>query len=222
MNLGTLIKIIVALLLFTAGVFLVRTYWVDITPILEEILKTLRETRIRYVILAVLVYMLSVYLFAVRWQQVLSCVDYDLKATSLLPIYFGAIFINNVTPGGNMAGGESFRILWAKKRFGISYTTAFKTIFFERLVEVIPVVLLLIYVLYSLPSLEVRFLPVINSLTLKSTHFLLLTFLVIAIAMFFSETNLLLFLGMCRKTGDSLNSLSFLLSFYPVGSGPLI
>src|SRR5665811_737495 len=100
---GTLVKAIAALLLLTAGVFLVRTYWIDIAPILGEIFGTLRETRLRYVILAVSVYLLSVYLFAVRWRQVLSCVGYDLKATSLVPIYFGAVFVNNVTPGGNMA-----------------------------------------------------------------------------------------------------------------------
>lgn len=97
-------KAIAALLLLTAGVFLVRTYWIDLAPLLGEILRTLRETRIRYVILAVSVYLLSVYLFAVRWKQVLSCVGYDLKAISLVPIYFGAVFVNNITPGGNMAG----------------------------------------------------------------------------------------------------------------------
>ena len=80
------------------GVDLVHTYWIYIIPILEEILGTLRETRIRYFILAVSVYLLSVYLFAVRWQQALFCIGYDLKATRLVPIYFGAIFMNNITP----------------------------------------------------------------------------------------------------------------------------
>jgi glycosyltransferase 2 family protein len=120
LNTGTLVKTAVVLLLLTAGVFLVWTHWLDLVPILEEILSTLKGTRISYVVLAVFVYVLSVYLFAVRWQQVLSCIGYDLKATSLVPVFFGAVFINNITPGGTMAGGESFRILWANKRFGIS------------------------------------------------------------------------------------------------------
>jgi glycosyltransferase 2 family protein len=179
LNMGTLVKAIAALLMLTAGVVLIRTYWTAIIPILSEILSTLRETRIRYVILAVLVYLLSVYLFAIRWQQVLACIGYDLSATSLAPIYFGAIFINNVTPGGNMAGGEYFRILWANKRFGIKYIDAFKTIFFERLVEVIPVAALFIYILYSFPSLEIKFLPQIDHLTLNSIHLLLLVFLAV-------------------------------------------
>ncbi|WP_054865061.1 hypothetical protein [Methanosarcina barkeri] len=78
MRMGTLIKIIVTLLLLAAGVYLVRSYWIEIIPVLEEILGTLRETKLRYVFLAILVYLLSVYLFSVRWQQVLYCIDYNL------------------------------------------------------------------------------------------------------------------------------------------------
>ena len=185
MNRGTLGKVIlVLLLLLMTGLFLLRTYWIDIVPILEEILKTLRETRISYVILAISVYLLSVYLFAVRWRQVLFCVGYDIKATSFVPIYFGAILINNITPV-DPTGGEPTRILLANKRFGIGYADAFKTILFERLVEAIPIALLLIYVLYSFPSLKIRFLSQTNILTLKSIHLLILAFLVIGIAIWF-------------------------------------
>lgn len=136
----------------------------------------LAETRIRYVILAFLVYLLSVYLFAVRWQQVLSSIGHNLKATDLLPILFGAIFVNNLTPA-NRTGGEPLRMVWVNKRFGISYTDAFITILFERLVEAIPIILLLFYVLYFVPSLDIKFLPLKNILTLNSTYLLLLAFL---------------------------------------------
>lgn len=136
-------------------------------------MKMLAETRIRYVILAFLVYLLSVYLFAVRWQQVLSSIGHNLKATDLLPILFGAIFVNNLTPA-NRTGGEPLRMLWVNKRFGISYTDAFITILFERLVEAIPIILLLFYVLYFVPSLDIKFLPLKNILTLNSTYLFLL------------------------------------------------
>jgi uncharacterized membrane protein YbhN (UPF0104 family) len=206
---GTLVKAIVALLLLTAGVFLVRSYWIDITPVLEEILRTLKETKIRYVLLAISVYMLSVYLFSVRWQQVLSCIGYDLKATSLIPIYFGAVFVNNVTPGGNMAGGESFRILWANKLFGISYTNVFKTIFFERFVEAIPVAFLLIYILDAFPSLEIRFLP--HSLTLRTIHLFFLVFLAAGIVIWFFRAR---FISLVKIVQQNWNQ--FKKSFFPV------
>jgi uncharacterized protein (TIRG00374 family) len=208
---GNLIKAVVALILLTAGIFLVHTYWAHFVPILIEILGTLKETRLRYVFLAILAYVLSVYFFAVRWQQVLFCIGYNLKAASLLPIYFGAIFINNITPGGNMAGGESFRILWANKRFDISYANGFKTVFFERLVEAIPVTFLLIYILYSFPSLEIKFLPLIDSLTLRSIHMLLLIFLAAGMAIWFFRAKFSSFLMTVKK-----NWITFKSSFVPV------
>lgn len=191
--------------------FLVLNYWIDILPMLEDILGTLKETRLRYVILAISAYLLSVYLFALRWKQVLLCIGYNLKATSLVPVYFGAIFINNITPGGNMAAGESFRILWANKRFGISYTDAFKTVFFERLVEAIPVLCLLIYILYSFPSLEIRFIPRIDKLVLNSVHILLLTILALALTIWLYREGFASFLMKVQKNWELFKS-----SFIPV------
>ena len=197
--------------MLSAGVFLLHTYWLNITPVLNDISGTLKEARLRYVILAVLAYILSVYLFAVRWRQVLACIGYDLKASSLVPVYFGAIFINNITPGGNMATGESFRILWANKRFGISYVDAFKTIFFERLVEAIPVMLLLIYILDSFPFFEIKFIPMVDRLALNSIIIFLLTLLVLALTMLFFRERFTSLLSNAQKNWKLFKS-----SFIPV------
>ncbi|WP_048106365.1 lysylphosphatidylglycerol synthase transmembrane domain-containing protein [Methanosarcina barkeri] len=208
---GTLIKIIVALLLLAAGVYLVRSYWPEIVPVMKEIWGTLKETKLRYVFLAISVYLLSVYLFSVRWQQVLYCIDYNIKVTRLVPVYFGEIFVNNVTPGGNMAAGESFRILWANKLFGISYINAFKTVFFERLVEAIPVFFLSIYILYAFPALEIRFLPSIDRLTLKSVHLFFLIFLAAGIIMWFFREKLISLFRNIQKNWEIFKQ-----SFIPV------
>lgn len=149
---GILKKAAAGLLIFTA-ILLVRAYWAEIVPVLGESWKILSETRIIYVILASSAYLLSVYFFAVRWQQVLSSIGYNLKAISLLPIMFGSAFVNNITPASR-TGGESLRIVWANRSFGITYTHGLITILFERLVEAIPVALLFVYVLYLSPSFE--------------------------------------------------------------------
>lgn len=151
-------------------------YWTEIIIALKESLSLLSQTRIRYVFLGFLIYVLSVYLFAIRWQKVLFAMGYKLKATDLFPILFGAIFVNNLTPASR-TGGEPLRILWANKRYGISYTDGFISILFERVVEIIPIAMLLTYVLYMFPSLKITFLPKISALTLNSTYILLLTFL---------------------------------------------
>jgi len=181
LNRGILKTFILTILMLILGGFLIHTYWTELVILLGESWRILRETRIRYFTLAFLVYILSVYLFAVRWQNVLSCMGYDLKATSLVPVIFGGIFANNLTPASR-TGGEPLRIFWVKKQFGISYTNAFISILFERLVEAIPIVMILIYVLYSFPLLEIKFLPLRNSLTLNSTYLLILTFLAVGIS----------------------------------------
>jgi glycosyltransferase 2 family protein len=204
LNLGVLKKVVIVLILFVIGIFLIHAYWKEILPILQEIVMTIRETRLRYLFLAISVYILSVYLFAVRWQQVLSCIGYHVKALSLLPIFFGAIFITNITPGGNMAGGESFRILWANKSFNISYTDAFKTILFERSIEMIPVTFLLIYILYSFPALEIKYSPLIDNLTLKSTYLLLIFITTIGFIVWFFRAP---FISLLRSAQQSWRQL---------------
>ena len=66
---------------------------------------------------------------------------------------FGSAFVNNITPASR-TGGESLRIIWANRSFGITYTHGLITILFERLVEAIPVALLFVYILYLSPSFE--------------------------------------------------------------------
>lgn len=102
----------------------------------------------RYVLLALSLYILSVFLFAARWKIVLSSLDYDIKITSLVPILFGAISINNLTPANRM-GGEPLRALWIKKQFGVRFSHAFISIFYERVVEACPVAILIAYAIYT-------------------------------------------------------------------------
>lgn len=139
------------------------------------------ETRIRCFTLAFIAHLLSVYLFTVRWQQVLCFIGYNLKATNLVPVIFGGILTNNLTPASR-AGGESLRIFCVNKKFGINYTNAFISILLERLVEIIHSFLLLIIALYLFSSLKIEFLSVRNSLKLNSTYLLLLGFFVAGLA----------------------------------------
>lgn len=181
MNLGNLRTAIIFCLLLITGVFLIRIYWTDFTSALGESLSLLSQTRIRYFLLAFLAYLLSVYLFAVRWQRVLCSMSYEIKAADLVPVIFGGIFANNLTPASR-AGGEPLRIFWVNKKFGINYIDGLISILFERLVEAIPISLLLIYVLYSFPSLEIQVLPSRADLMLNSTYLFLLLVLAAGLA----------------------------------------
>lgn len=192
------------------AIFLVWTHWIEVVPVLEGSRRILSETRIIYVILASSAYLLSVYLFAVRWQQVLSSIGYNLKAVNLLPIIFGAAFVNNITPASR-TGGESLRIVWANRSFGITYTHALITILFERLVEAIPVALLFLYILYLSPSFESLFLLQREILPLNSSFLLLLTLVVAGIGTWFLLRKFSFFVKKLYQDWKQLNR-----SFAPV------
>jgi uncharacterized membrane protein YbhN (UPF0104 family) len=136
LNLETLKKAIATLILLTVGVFLIHIYWKDIVPAVSDSLKILAETRIRYVILAFLVYLLSMYLFTFRWQQVLYCIDYKLKAIELFPILFRAIFVNNLTQANRTRRGlvstGSFVFLERFISYGLSSLIGFLYLFYYR------------------------------------------------------------------------------------------
>lgn len=204
LNSGGLKKFASVLLFLTACLFLVHAYWAEIAYIFRESLRILSGTQIRYLFLAFLVYLLSVYLFAVRWQRILTCMEYKLKATSLVPIIFGGIFANNLTPASR-TGGEPLRIFWAKKQFRISYTNAVISILFERAIETIPITLLLIYVLYAFPWLDVKFPPLKNHLLIDTTILLLLAFLVAGIAVWRFKEKITPFLKEVQKNWRQLN-----------------
>jgi uncharacterized protein (TIRG00374 family) len=79
------------------------------------------------------------------------------------------------------------------------------------LVEAVPISLLSIYILYSFPSLEIKFLPLIDRLTLNSIHLLLLAFLAAGIAMWFFRAKFASLLKSVKQNWKQLNK-----SFIPV------
>lgn len=166
------------------GVFLVRTYLTEIVTILGESWGIVHENQIHYFSLAFLVHLMSIYLFAIHWQQVLSFIGYDLEATCLFPTFFEKIVVNNLSLA-SMAGGEMLLILWINKRFRISYTNAFRSILSARSIEAISILILLIYASYSLYPLDIKLLPLRNSPTLSSTYLLIFVFFITGMTTWF-------------------------------------
>ena len=140
-------KHILNIIILIIVVLLFSHYRIDIYSHVAPFLSSMQNVKVTYVIAALALYILSVYLFALRWKTVLNSLGYNLKANSLFPIIFGAIPINNLTPA-NRAGGEPLRMLWVKTDLGVSYPDSVVSIIFERSVEAIPFGLMGIYVIY--------------------------------------------------------------------------
>lgn len=183
-------------MLFTVVVF-IYIYWEEFLPLLKGVLKYIQEAKLRYVLLALSLYILSVFLFAARWKIVLSCLGYNIKITSLVPILFGAISINNLTPANRM-GGEPLRALWIKKQFGVRFSHAFISIFYERVVEAIPVAILASYAIYSQ-------LPLFDGHLLKIALYIAITLLILVAVCYVLKSKLSGAIESMRGYSDRLN-----------------
>ncbi len=136
---------IFVILLLAVSIYIKRGLLISSFAVLPGYLK---EADLSFFIYAFLLYILSVFLFARRWKIVLTSLGYRVRTTPLIPVLFGAIFINNFTPANRM-GGEPLRVVWINERFGVRFSHAVISIVYERIIEAIPVAILVSYVLYS-------------------------------------------------------------------------
>ncbi len=108
-----------------------------------------------YILAAVVLYFISVGMFALRWKTVLKALGYSPATLKLSLALLGSIAINNITPASRM-GGEPFRILWLRRSYKIPLPEATASIVYERIVEAIPVLILGLYAFSSRIRLSER------------------------------------------------------------------
>ena len=95
-----------------------------------------------YFVMAVLLYFVSVAVYALRWKLILGAMGKDVPLKDLIKVMLSSIFINNVTPFSR-SGGEILRIAWISKKFHVPAALTTASVVYERLVEAFPVLILL-------------------------------------------------------------------------------
>ncbi len=95
-----------------------------------------------YFFLALLLYYVSVLLYAFRWKIVLKAMGRDVSYFSLVKAFLSSIFINNITPLSR-SGGEILRIAWLNKLYKIPAAVSTASVLYERLIEAFPLLILL-------------------------------------------------------------------------------
>jgi uncharacterized protein (TIRG00374 family) len=107
---------------------------------------------LQYLVLAVFLYYLSVFVYSLRWKLVLRGVGKDASLVELTKALMAGLFVNNVTPTSR-SGGELLRAAWISYRPRVPFGISTVTVLYERLLEVIPFLfMMLLGVLYFLPS----------------------------------------------------------------------
>lgn len=175
-----------------------RHYFISEASNLYSVLK---NAVIWYVLIAILLYIISVYLFALRWKYVLKSLGYDIQSKQLVPIIFGGITINNLTPA-NRAGGEPLRMYWVKKQFNIGYKDVFISILYERLVEAVPILIMTACVFYTI-------LPIIKNLKINFM-IIIIVLIVLFILLFIFKNKIIYYIDTIKNYYSKLQK-----SFYP-------
>ncbi|WP_099212448.1 lysylphosphatidylglycerol synthase transmembrane domain-containing protein [Thermococcus henrietii] len=132
-----------------------------------EVLTGIQQAKcasLHYFLLAIATYYVSVFLFAVRWKYVLRGTGVDVPISELFKANLAGLFMNNITPMSR-GGGELLRMLWVSKLRGVPMGISAVTIVYERILESIPVmVMVAIGFLYFATSEALVLIPLLLGL----------------------------------------------------------
>ncbi|MBP1913015.1 lysylphosphatidylglycerol synthase transmembrane domain-containing protein [Thermococcus stetteri] len=93
--------------------------------------------------IALVLYYISTLIYALRWKIVLAGMGENIPVLDLLKVTLSSIFVNNITPMSR-GGGEILRVTWVSKKHKIPLTLSTVSIVYERIMEIIPVMFLLL------------------------------------------------------------------------------
>ncbi|WP_297500505.1 lysylphosphatidylglycerol synthase transmembrane domain-containing protein [Thermococcus sp.] len=121
--------VIIALLLWWAGI--------------EDVLAILKRADIEYLLLAGLMYVLSLLSWMMRWRVLIKSLGMEAPFGKVMLSLLAGIFVNNITPGAR-GGGEPVRMYFLAKEIEKPYGQVFATVMMDRILDLIPVVLMLV------------------------------------------------------------------------------
>ncbi|ASJ15926.1 hypothetical protein A3L04_01965 [Thermococcus chitonophagus] len=107
---------------------------------LRETIMLMLRADLRYLLLAVMMYCITVLSWAIRWRIFLNGVGVKASFVRILEGVFVGIFLNNLTPGAR-TGGEAIKALYIAKSSNGTYPRVFATVMADRILDVVPVII---------------------------------------------------------------------------------
>ncbi|MBP1911302.1 lysylphosphatidylglycerol synthase transmembrane domain-containing protein [Thermococcus stetteri] len=144
--------------LFAVGISIIALllWWAGI----DEVIAILEDSRIEYLVLAFLVYIVGLLAWAMRWKVLIDALNMDAPFSKILTALMAGIFVNNATPGAR-GGGEPVRTYFLAKEIEMPYGPVFATVMMDRILDLIPVVGMLAVATAYVYSLGSRSLAVV-------------------------------------------------------------
>ena len=124
---------------------------------IDKIIKVLLKANPFYLILALILEFLVLYIMTVRWKYLLKVLGYNPSTKILFLLILIGQAVNNTTPSMR-GGGEPVRIYYLSKLLNIPEGKATSSVFVERAIDtIIFIIFSLIVILYILISYGLRY-----------------------------------------------------------------
>lgn len=109
----------------------------------EDVLQILKKASPLWLGMALLAYLGGVVTWALRWHVLLESLGVNVKFRDTFMALFIGILFNNITPGAR-GGGEAIRMYYLTKRSDSTYGKVLATVTADRILDLIPVMVMLI------------------------------------------------------------------------------
>lgn len=109
----------------------------------STVISNIREAEPRFLVLAVICANLSLPIYALIWKHMLSLVEIQLSYAESLRLQLAGVFINNITPFGNI-GGETVLTFIISRHLDVKPGKVFSALFTSGLINFAPMATLIL------------------------------------------------------------------------------
>lgn len=108
---------------------------------IDQVISALKLANLYIIALAVIVQVITYFLYTLRWQILNKQADMDVSIRELLPMILVGLAVNNITPSGR-GGGEPVRAYILAKEKNYLFEETFATVVADRALDTFPFVVL--------------------------------------------------------------------------------
>lgn len=116
---------------------------------IDKVLDALTIANPIYILIAILLQIITYFLYTVRWKFILNVTDKKYSFKDLLPMILVSLSVNNITPSGR-GGGEPVRAYLLSNEKKDSFSETFATVIADRALDTFPFILLAIITIIEL------------------------------------------------------------------------
>ncbi|MDR3291664.1 MAG: UPF0104 family protein [Methanobrevibacter sp.] len=134
-------------LFFLFGIIVIGTmaYFVGFNELIEK----LEMADFKYVLFALIVQILSFFLFAIRWHIVNKIANINIKSIKLVPMIIIGLAVNNITPSSS-GGGEPVKAYILSSKTKSPFESTLATTVADRTLDTVPFLILAIVTISTL------------------------------------------------------------------------